>query len=349
MTTKEDTTRLKAENVDLQRRVWVMRKKQHSFNIEQFFLEGQDAHYQARLKNWSETKKAFDMLKDEYDEKIDNLRERLQDKQNEAHEHHENMVNYIWKIARESSNSVSKRKIPNYQLDVLRQQERDCTLEMQAIRIRGRQLRNQFKKLEHALELKDQLPGGLHLVDFEQLKMENESLNEKIHVKNEDLSNLHKKTTNLVHTLTHIRQKLQFVAQEAKTTGEALTIDDKTLHEGRVKLCEIKATCEAIRHKKDKLQRNVVNISAPTLLADMEYKKDELEIAEENFLQLKSHYYDLQRGIIALNKDYPLLIPHYPYAHQALQNYAHHMHSTLEHDPLRWGSKRIMFGQRMCT
>jgi hypothetical protein len=41
-----------------------------------------------------------------------------------------------------------------------------------------------------------------------------------------------------------------------QTTGEALTIDDKTLHEGRVKLCEIKATCEAIRHKKDKLQVN---------------------------------------------------------------------------------------------
>jgi hypothetical protein len=38
------------------------------------------------------------MLKDEYDEKIDNLRERLQDKQNEAHEHHENMANYIWKV-----------------------------------------------------------------------------------------------------------------------------------------------------------------------------------------------------------------------------------------------------------
>ncbi len=88
-----------------------------------------------------------------------------------------------------------------------------------------------------------------------------------------------------------------------------------------------------------------MNISAPTLLADMEYKKDELEIAEESFLELKSHYYDLQRGIMTLNKDYPFLIPHYPYAHQALQNFAHHMHSTLEHDPLRWGSKRIMFGQ----
>jgi dynactin complex subunit len=51
-----------------------------------------------RLNNWSKTKKAFDMLKDEYDEKIDKLRERLQDKQNEAHEHHENMANYIWKV-----------------------------------------------------------------------------------------------------------------------------------------------------------------------------------------------------------------------------------------------------------
>lgn len=50
------------------------------------------------LNNWSETKKAFDMLKDEYDEKIDNLREKLQDKQNETYEHHENMVKYIWKV-----------------------------------------------------------------------------------------------------------------------------------------------------------------------------------------------------------------------------------------------------------
>lgn len=64
----------------------------------------------------------------------------------------------------------------------MQQEERDTTLEMQAVRIRGRQLRSQLKKLEHALELKDQLPGGLHLVDFEQLKMENEALNEKVPV-----------------------------------------------------------------------------------------------------------------------------------------------------------------------
>lgn len=61
----------------------------------------------------------------------------------------------------------------------LQQEERDTAQEMQAVRIRGRQLKSQLGKLEHTLELKDQLPGGLHLVDFDQLKMENESLNEK--------------------------------------------------------------------------------------------------------------------------------------------------------------------------
>lgn len=60
-----------------------------------------------------------------------------------------------------------------------------------------------------------------------------------------------------------------------QTTGEALTIDDKTLHEGRVKLCEIKATCEAIRHKKDKLQ---VNNKPKTILLWSENIFDPLQV-----------------------------------------------------------------------
>lgn len=38
----------------------------------------------------------------------------------------------------------------------------------------------------------------------------------QIHSKNEALSSLRKKTTNLVHTLTHVREKLQHVVQETK-------------------------------------------------------------------------------------------------------------------------------------
>lgn len=64
----------------------------------------------------------------------------------------------------------------------LEQEERDSIAELQAVRTRGRQLKKQLAKLELKLALKDQLQletGNLHLVDYEQLKMENESLNQK--------------------------------------------------------------------------------------------------------------------------------------------------------------------------
>jgi hypothetical protein len=64
----------------------------------------------------------------------------------------------------------------------LEQEERDTILEMEAVRVRGRQLKSQLAKLEYKLEMKDQLQldtGNLHAVDYEQLKMENESLNAK--------------------------------------------------------------------------------------------------------------------------------------------------------------------------
>ena len=64
----------------------------------------------------------------------------------------------------------------------MEQEERETIAEMQAVRTRGRQLKSQLAKVEYKLEMKDQLQlhtGNLHLVDYEQLKMENESLNEK--------------------------------------------------------------------------------------------------------------------------------------------------------------------------
>jgi len=44
--------------------------------------------------------------------------------------------------------------------------------------------------------------AGLHLIDFEQLKIENQTLNEKIEERNEELLKLRKKTTTTVQVPT---------------------------------------------------------------------------------------------------------------------------------------------------
>ena len=69
-------------------------------------------------------------------------------------------------------------------------------------------------KNQKILKKKEEIAEGLHLIDFEQLKIENQTLNEKIEERNEDLHKLKKKETNTVQVLTHTKEKLEFIIAE---------------------------------------------------------------------------------------------------------------------------------------
>lgn len=70
--------------------------------------------------------------------------------------------------------------------------------DVQRVRLKNIHLANTLKKLEATIRSKEELAEGLHLIDFEQLKIENQSLNEKIEERNEELVKLRKKTTTTV-------------------------------------------------------------------------------------------------------------------------------------------------------
>lgn len=72
-------------------------------------------------------------------------------------------------------------------------------------------LQNKISKLEAGIKEKEQLAEGLHMIDFEQLKINNVDLNEKIEERNEDILKLRKKVTSTVQVLTHVKEKLQFL------------------------------------------------------------------------------------------------------------------------------------------
>ena len=55
-----------------------------------------------------------------------------------------------------------------------------------------------MEKLSEKLRKRDELGDGLHLIDFEQLKIENQTYNEKIEERNEELLKLRKKITETV-------------------------------------------------------------------------------------------------------------------------------------------------------
>ena len=104
-------------------------------------------------------------------------------------------------------------------------------------------LKAQLKKAERHLREKEQLADGLHLIDFEQLKIENQTLNEKIEERNEELHKLRKKKTTTVQVLTHIKEKLQFVEGQAETLKQELGKLDRSV----VLLCAGRSAATAVR------------------------------------------------------------------------------------------------------
>ena len=134
-----------------------------------------------------------------------------------------------------------------------------------------------LRKLEQTLRQKEKLADGLHLIDFEQLKIENQTLNEKIEERNEELLKLRKKTTTTVQVLTHLKEKLQFVQKKNNILESELGDLDMQLSSKRDKLQREKQSREKARDDIMKLREKSGLVTDPVLLQDVEKQKQKVK------------------------------------------------------------------------
>ena len=74
----------------------------------------------------------------------------------------------------------SGKTISSKEVDQMEDTERKKEEELCQARLENIRQKNKLKKREQALKQKEELAEGLHLIDFEQLKIENQTYNEKI-------------------------------------------------------------------------------------------------------------------------------------------------------------------------
>lgn len=115
-------------------------------------------------------------------------------------------------IMSKSLDSRTGKSIASIRIDAIEASLKEEVL--QEVRLRNIGLRMALNKLEKARKNREQLAEGLHMIDFEQLKIENQTLNEKIEERNEELSKLKRKKVTMVQVLTHAREKLRFVEKQ---------------------------------------------------------------------------------------------------------------------------------------
>eukprot|EP00998_Keelungia_sp_KM082_P005399 NODE_1726_length_1237_cov_60.456757_g1711_i0.p1 GENE.NODE_1726_length_1237_cov_60.456757_g1711_i0~~NODE_1726_length_1237_cov_60.456757_g1711_i0.p1 ORF type:complete len:367 (+),score=102.63 NODE_1726_length_1237_cov_60.456757_g1711_i0:94-1194(+) len=185
------------------------------------------------------------------------------------------------------------KAIPAKKLEAFEQEETEKNQEVHAVRIKYIKMRNRMKKLAHSLKEKEKLTDGLHLIDFEQLKIENTTLNEKIEERNEDLLKLKKKATTTIHILTHVKEKLQFIQGENQGLKKQLQRLEEELAGHRDKLTTVKRDRDMLVNDNVKMREKMPMVGAEDLLVDYEHRKKDIERLRQDVVSLKNTHHEL--------------------------------------------------------
>ncbi|XP_073504066.1 cilia- and flagella-associated protein 184 [Phyllobates terribilis] len=188
------------------------------------------------------------------------------------------------------------------EVDLLQSREERKEKEVIQVRLENIKLKNHINRYESTLRSKEELAESLHLIDFEQLKIENQTYNEKIEERNEELLKLRKKITNTVQVLTHVKEKLQFVQAENQEQKEKLMEVEALVGNKRDILTKTKQARDSLRMDNLKLKEKCGLLGNKVLLRDFEDKVDAAEELRQTLENLKRRHAELTLSSKGLEK-----------------------------------------------
>ncbi|XP_066481751.1 cilia- and flagella-associated protein 184 [Tiliqua scincoides] len=176
------------------------------------------------------------------------------------------------------------------QVEQIQKKELSKEREVTEVRLENIKLKHRIQRLEASLKAQEELAEGLHLIDFEQLKIENQTYNEKIEERNEELQKLRRKITNTVQVLTQVKEKLQFVEAKNQSQKAQLLAVEALVAQRRDLLTRTKQARDRLRMDNEKLQQRCGLLGNRLLLRDFEDKVDAAEILNTRLEHLKHHH-----------------------------------------------------------
>nr|XP_012290413.1 coiled-coil domain-containing protein 96 [Aotus nancymaae] len=162
--------------------------------------------------------------------------------------------------------------------------------EMSAVRLENVQLKQSLVHFETRMRTQEDLTEGLLLIDFEQLKIENQTFNEKIEERNEELLKLRNKVTNSVQVITHVKEKLHFTDMENACKKTQLAEIEAQVALRRDILTKTKQAHKGLRADNIRLNQRCGLLGKESLLRDLEETVDNTELLRGRLESLKRHH-----------------------------------------------------------
>ena len=221
------------------------------------------------------------------------MNRRLQDKESKANEIKDAFMDFKREILKGAENSRTGKPIPPKLIKSFEEGDRERDDEVEKLRLTNINRRNVLRKLEQTLRQKEKLADGLHLIDFEQLKIENQTLNEKIEERNEELLKLRKKTTTTCRCSPTSRRSCS--SCRPRTSCSSTTSPTSRSTSPRSATCSRRRSTSA--NSSARQQRGLV--SSEELLLDFEKRRQSIVAKQEELAALKARHAAVTRQAAA--------------------------------------------------
>ena len=198
-------------------------------------------------------------------------------------------------VALKSRSSRTGRLMAAAEVETLIGREQQKELEVQEARLESLRRETRLNRLEQTLRESEELAGGIHLIDFEQLKIENQTYAEKIEERNEDLTKLRRKISSTVQILTHLKERIQFEQTENTRRQDHLQTVSAEVTHGRESLAQLKQRRDQVRSRTASQRATAGLLGHEALLRDFEARVDEEGRLVRELQTLKREYADNQR------------------------------------------------------
>jgi len=233
--------------------------------------------------------------KEDFEAQIEEMNSKKKTRQDQVNSEWESLLARKREVSKNCIFARSGKTISTKEVDQMEDIERKKEEEVCQARLENIRQKNKLKKREQALKQKEELAEGLHLIDFEQLKIENQTYNEKIEERNEDLLKFKNKIQSTVQVLTHLKEKLEFVStQNCDLTAQLEEIEREATAK-RDKLAKTKLARDRLRSENIKLQQNMGLLGKMDLLCDFETQIETSENMEAKLVHLKSQHAELKK------------------------------------------------------
>ena len=149
--------------------------------------------------------------------KLDQDLKRYQQSIEEQEKRKQDVYEILMKYKEELLDNAETRKgtkIPRSEIERWLSTEKQLEDDLRTLRIQSFTKSLEMNRLKKELKKMEDYFEGLHIIDFEQLKIENNTLTEKIEDRNEEIHKLKNKINNTVQVLAHLQEKSKFVSSE---------------------------------------------------------------------------------------------------------------------------------------